>query len=80
MGHFTIVPGERKKNENCSNFQISGSRSSSARFDKKIAECSKLNLLFISNESIKIRLMVNVQIETTNVEIMYKDIKKKYRH
>ena len=26
MGHFTIVPGERKKNANCSNFQISGSK------------------------------------------------------
>ena len=72
-----IVAGEKSSRNNT--FQIPGSRVTTARFDKKMVDCSQSNLLFISNETIRIRLIVNLQIATTHLEMMYRHLEQKLR-
>ena len=65
-----IVAGEKSSRNNT--FQIPGSRVTTARFDKKMAD-------FISNETIRIRLIVNLQIATIQLEMMYRHLDQKFR-
>ena len=57
-----IAAGEKSSRK--STFHMPGSRSTSARFDIKMADCSQSNLLFISTETIKIRLIIILRIVT----------------